>query len=242
MIKSFFKSIKRILTLILVIIIFIVGYFVKSGYDYYQKAMNEMSLVDRVKNLKESDGYVELENISKEYLDAVISVEDKRFYEHKGIDIYALGAATVYNYQNKKIAFGGSTISQQLAKNLCLNQSKSALRKIAEIFATLDIEKNYSKDDILEMYVNIAYFGDGYYGIGNATEGYFSKQPDEIDLNEATLLAGLPNAPSIYQLSNDNNGTYLRQIVVINSMVKNGYLAEDKGQELITSIKESRGI
>lgn len=240
--KSFFKGIKKLITLILVIIIFVAGYFIKGGYDYYKEAMTQMSLEKRVENLQSDEGYVKLDEISKDYLDAVVSVEDKRFYEHNGLDIYAIGGATVYTFQNKKVAFGASTISQQLAKNLCLDQRKTITRKIAEVFATLDIEKNYSKNEILEMYVNIAYFGDGYYGIGYATEGYFEKSPSELDLNEATLLAGLPNAPSVYQLSNNNDGTYLRQIVVIKSMIKNGYLDKTAGEELINNIKEDRGI
>jgi len=240
--KSFFKSIKRLIILILVIVIFVAGYFIKDGYDYYKAAMEEMSLEARVSELKQKEGYTKIEDISQDYLNAVVAVEDKRFFEHHGIDPYAIGGATVYTVQTKKIAFGASTISQQLAKNLCLNQSKTITRKIAEVFATIDIEKSYSKNEILEMYVNIAYFGDGYYGIGNATKGYFGKTPKQIDLNEATLLAGLPNAPSVYQLSNDNQGTYYRQIVVINAMLKNGYLDNSTANELIEQIKNERGI
>ena len=133
-------------------------------------------------------------------------------------------------------------MSQQLAKNLVLDQRRKLVRKIAEIFATIDIEKEYTKDEILEMYVNISYLGDGYYGIGNASKGYFKKEPKELDLNEATLLAGLPNAPSVFQLSNNNDSTYKRQIVVIKAMIKNGTLDEEKGNELIQKIKSERGI
>lgn len=241
-IKSFFKSIKRIVTLIIVVIIFIVGYFTKQGYDLYRSNMEELSLDLRVKNLKEQENYIKLEDISKDYLNAVIAVEDKRFYEHKGIDPYALFGATYYNIKGKRFAFGGSTISQQLAKNLCLDQSKNINRKIAEIFATIDIEKNYSKDEILEMYVNIAYFGDGFYGIGDASYGYFKKYPNELNLNESTLLAGLPNAPSIFQLSNNYDSTYQRQIIVIEAMIRNGYVDEVVGNQLIEQIKNERGM
>ena len=216
--RTLFKGIKKLIIFILVIIIFVVGYFVKDGYDLYKAAIEEKSLDMRVKELKEMDNYTKLEDISKYYLDGLIAVEDKRFYD------------------------GASTLSQQLAKNLVLDQRRKLVRKIAEIFATIDIEKEYTKDEILEMYVNISYFGDGYYGIGNASKGYFNKEPKELDLNEATLLAGLPNAPSVFQLSNNNDSTYKRQIVVIKAMIKNGTLDEEKGNELIQKIKSERGI
>lgn len=240
--RTLFKGIKKLIIFILVIIIFVVGYFVKDGYDLYRAAIEEKSLDMRVKELKEMDNYTKLEDISKYYLDGLIAVEDKRFYEHHGIDPYAIGGAVVYTFQAQKIGFGASTLSQQLAKNLVLDQRRKLVRKIAEIFATIDIEKEYTKDEILEMYVNISYFGDGYYGIGNASKGYFNKAPKELDLNEATLLAGLPNAPSVFQLSNNNDSTYKRQIVVIKAMIKNGTLDEEKGNELIQKIKSERGI
>lgn len=240
--RTLFKGIKKLIIFILVIIIFVVGYFVKDGYDLYKAAIEEKSLDMRVKELKEMDNYTKLEDISKYYLDGLIAVEDKRFYEHHGIDSYAIGGAVVYTFQAQKIGFGASTLSQQLAKNLVLDQRRKLVRKIAEIFATIDIEKEYTKDEILEMYANISYFGDGYYGIGNASKGYFKKEPKELDLNEATLLAGLPNAPSVFQLSNNNDSTYKRQIVVIKAMIKNGTLDEEKGNELIQKIKSERGI
>lgn len=240
--RALFKGIKKLIIFIIVILLFVAGYFVKEGYDLYKAAIEEKSLEMRVKELKEMDNYTKLEDISKYYIDGLIAVEDKRFYEHNGIDPYAIGGAFVYTFQSQKIGFGASTLSQQLAKNLVLDQRKKLVRKIAEIFATIEIEKNYSKDEILEMYANISYFGDGYYGIGNASKGYFGKAPSELDLNEATLLAGIPNAPSVYQLSNDNDGTYIRQIAVINAMMKNNTLDVDTGESLIESIKNTRGI
>ena len=100
----------------------------------------------------------------------------------------------------------------------------------------------YSKDEILELYINIIYFGDGYYGIKDASNGYLNKEPNELDLNEATLLAGIPNAPSVYQLSNNSKYTYQRQIIVIQSMVENNCLSKEEAQELIEKIKTSKNI
>ena len=116
------------------------------------------------------------------------------------------------NLQNKKIIGGGSTITQQLAKNMYFEQKKKLTRKIAEAFVTLDLEDKYSKSEILELYINIIYFGDGFYGIKDACNGYLDKNPSDLNLYEATLLAGIPNAPSVYQLSNNSKYTYQRQI------------------------------
>lgn len=240
--KSLFKGIKGIFVIVFLVIIFVLGYVISDGYKLYKSVTDEQSIEDKVKEIKSNSNYVKLEDISQDYLNAVISVEDKRFESHFGIDIYSTGRAFLNNLQNKKISGGGSTITQQLAKNMYFEQKKKLTRKIAEAFVTLDLEEKYTKDEILELYVNIIYFGDGYYGIKEACNGYLGKEANELDLNEATLLAGLPNAPSVYQLSNNSNYTYQRQIVVINSMVENNCLSQDTADELIEKIKEERNI
>lgn len=240
--KSLFKGIKGIIILILLIVIFIIGYLVSDGYNLYKSVISEVSIEDKVKEIQSNSSYVKIDDISNDYINAVISVEDKRFYDHFGIDIYSIGRALLNNLQNKKIIGGGSTITQQLAKNMYFDQKKKITRKIAEIFVTLDLEENYEKSEILELYVNIIYFGDGYYGINEASNGYLNKEPIELDLNEATLLAGIPNAPSIYQLSNNSKYTYQRQIIVINSMVENNYLSQEEADKLITEIKNNNEI
>ena len=240
--RSLFKGIKGIIILIFLVIIFIIGYFIIDGYNLYKSVLEEVSLKDKVAQIINDEDYVNLEDIDKDYINAVIAVEDKRFYEHFGIDLYSIGRALLNNIENQEIIGGGSTITQQLAKNMYFDQKKKLTRKVAELFVAFDLEENYSKDDILEMYVNVIYFGDGYYGIKEASNGYFQKQPAELDLNEATLLAGIPNAPSAYQLSNNSSYTYQRQIIVINSMVDCGYLDRETANNLINKIKESKGI
>lgn len=240
--RSLFKGIKGIIILIFLVIIFIIGYFIIDGYNLYKSVLEEVSLQDKVAQITNDEDYVNLEDIDKEYINAVIAVEDKRFYEHFGIDLYSIGRALLNNIENQEIIGGGSTITQQLAKNMYFDQKKKLTRKVAELFVAFDLEENYSKDDILEMYVNVIYFGDGYYGIKEASNGYFQKQPAELDLNEATLLAGIPNAPSAYQLSNNSSYTYQRQTIVINSMVDCGYLDRETADNLINKIKESKGI
>ena len=109
--------------------------------------------------------------------------------------------------------YGASTITQQVGRNIYFTQEKSPIRKIAEIFVAFDLEKNYTKDEILELYINIIYFGNGYYGIYDASKGYFDKKPSELDFYESTYLAGLPNAPSMYS-SDDKLGEERRLQVV----------------------------
>lgn len=240
--KSLFKGIKGIIILIFLIILFIIGYFVADGYKLYKSVIYETSIEDKVKEIQSNPSYIKLDNVSKDYINAVISVEDKRFYEHFGIDIYSIGRALMNNLQNKKIIGGGSTITQQLAKNMYFEQKKKLTRKIAEAFVTLDLEDKYSKSEILELYINIIYFGDGFYGIKDACNGYLDKNPSELNLYEATLLAGIPNAPSVYQLSNNSKYTYQRQIMVINSMVDNNYLSQEEANKLIEEIKEENVV
>lgn len=240
--KSLFKVIKRIILLVILVCIFIVGYIVADGYKLYKSVTDEISIEEKINQIKSGQDYVKIDEIPKDYLNAVVSVEDKRFYDHFGVDIYSIGRALLSNLESKKIIGGGSTITQQLAKNMYFEQKKVLSRKVAEVFVSMDLEERYTKDDILELYINIIYYGDGYYGIRDATKGYFSKEPKDLDLNEMTLLAGIPNAPSVYQLSNNSIYTYQRQIIVINSMLDTNKIDQEVAQELINKIKESKGI
>ncbi len=240
--KSLFKGIKGVIILLLLVIIFIIGYFISDGYKLYKSAIENISIEEKIDEIQSDLNYIKIDDISKDYKNAVIAIEDKRFNEHFGIDVYAIGRAFLNNLQNKKIIGGGSTITQQLAKNMYFEQKKKLTRKVAEVFVVLDLEENYSKDEILELYLNIIYFGDGYYGIKEAANGYLEKEPSELSLNDSTLLAGLPNAPSIYQLSNKSKYTYQRQIIVIKAMLENNYISEEQANNLINEIRESKGI
>ena len=115
------------------------------------------------------------------YINAVISVEDHRFYKHPGIDIISIGRAVINDIKAMSFVEGGSTITQQLAKNIYFTQEKKIERKIAEVFMAFDIEKKYDKNEILELYVNTSYFGDGYYTVKEASRGYFAKEPPDPD-------------------------------------------------------------
>lgn len=223
---------KKFLAIIFLIIICLSIYIIKSGYDIYKDAIASMPISKKVDEVSSSDSYVTLGNIPKTYQEATILIEDKRFYSHQGIDIISIGRAIIKDISTLSLAEGGSTITQQVAKNLYLTQEKKFTRKVAEVFLATKLEKELSKEKILELYLNIIYYGDGYYGIQNASYGYFGKAPASLNLNEQTILVGLPNAPSIYQLSNNSNLTKKRQEIVIKTMANAGQLTEDQINEI----------
>ena len=166
-------------------------------------------------------------------INAVIAVEDRRFYKHNGIDPISIGRAIITDIKEMSLAEGGSTITQQVAKNNLFTQEKKATRKIAEMFAARDIEKMCSKNEIFELYVNTSYFGDGYYCVKDAAEGYFDKAPKDMDLYECTLLAGIPNAPSVYAPTKNPELAKQRQAQVLKKMIDNGYLTESEAKDII---------
>lgn len=228
------KWFKRIV-LVLLIAIVIVGIVVlANGYGLYKDALEEMSLEDKVKEIREDENFVPLTSLPIEYQQAVIAVEDHRFKEHGAIDLIAIGRAIWVNITNLELREGGSTITQQVAKNLYFieDNSNPIKRKIAEIFMAFKLEGMYSKDDILEMYVNTIYFGDGYYGIKEACNGYLDKEPQNMTLYEATMMAGIPNAPSVYAPTVNPDLTRKRQEKVIDSMVEYGYLTQEEADNI----------
>lgn len=150
-----------------------------------------------------------------------------------GIDLIAIGRAAWNNLTTWSLREGGSTITQQLAKNMYFTQEKSFIRKVAEMFVAFQLEHTYTKDEILELYVNSIYFGDGYYGIGDACKGYLNKAPIEMTNYECTLMAGIPNAPSVYSLTENSALAEQRQKYVVRQMVKYGYITEDQAQSII---------
>lgn len=186
-----------------------------------------------VKDIRNQENFCTIDELPDDYINAVIAVEDRRFYKHNGIDIISIGRAVVTDIKEMAFVEGGSTITQQIAKNNLFTQEKKATRKIAEIFAARDLEKYCTKDEIFELYVNTSYFGDGYYCVKDASNGYFDKDPKDMDLYESTLLAGIPNAPSVYAPTKNPDLAKQRQAQVIDKMISNGYLTEEKAKEII---------
>ena len=168
------------------------------------------------------------------YRDAVVAVEDHRFYSHGGVDFIALCRALWNDVCAGAFVEGGSTITQQLAKNLYFTQEKVLTRKAAEAFMAWAIEKQYTKDEILELYVNSIYFGSGYYNVRQASEGYFGKAPAQMTPYECTLLAGVPNAPSAYDPAQNPGLARQRQKKVVEQMVERGCLSAAQAREALT--------
>lgn len=199
-----------------------------EGYGLYKNAVQEESLEETVTEIRRQDNFTSLEEMPETYVQAVVSVEDHRFYDHFGLDLIAIGRAVVNDIKAGRYVEGGSTITQQLAKNLYFSQEKTMSRKAAEVFLALEIEQKYTKDEILELYVNSIYFGDGYYSVGEASEGYFGKPASEMNDYECTLLAGVPNAPSKYAPSKNLALAEKRQQKVISRMEACGYITEEE--------------
>ncbi len=227
------KYIKIGLVFLLIAIIIVVTVFLLNGKKMYDDALKDTSLSDIINDIRADETYVKTENLPQDYLDAVVAVEDHRFKEHGAIDLIAIARAIWINVSNFELREGGSTITQQVAKNLLFEEeTDGATRKIAEIFAAIDLEKNYSKEEILELYVNTIYFGDGYYGIKEACNGYLDIEPSEMTLYDATMMAGIPNAPSVYAPTANPELTSKRQKKVISDMIEYGYLSEEEAKEI----------
>ena len=192
-----------------------------------------LSRLERVFFLKQavnarinSANYVKLQDIPESMQQAVVAVEDRKFYNHWGFDMEGIFRASLVNLQYGQVKEGASTITQQLVKNLFLSQEQTMGRKAEEFVLAMDMELNYSKDEILELYLNTIYFGSGYYGIKEASQGYFGKEPAMLALPESAMLAGIPNAPSLYSPYVDFMLAKKRQFIVMDAMTAAGYLRE----------------
>ena len=202
----------------------------KTKMEQHRK---EVEAAKEAAKKKKEENYTEINNLPEFYLDAVVAVEDRRFYNHGAIDPIALARAILVNVKNMELREGGSTITQQLAKNIYFTQEKSALRKIAEMFMACEIEKNCDKDTILELYVNTSYFGDGYDTPKEACKGYFNKELNEMTDYECILLAGIPNAPSVYAPTKNPELAKQRQKQVMKKMIEYGYLTEEEADNIL---------
>ena len=246
---------KRILRIfIALVLIFFMGFIAAGGKDAlrpetFARMMDSVRLPDAKNEPAESDSamerikrfiflpdavnervtsvhFVPVGELPNRLSEAVISVEDSRFYRHPGFDMEAIIRAALINLQQGEVTQGASTITQQLVKNLFLSPEQTFSRKVDELVLSIDFEARYSKNEILSLYLNTIYFGSGYYGIYDAAHGYFGKDPQSLNLPEAAMLAGIPNAPSIYSPYEDFIMAKKRQFVVLDAMVKNGYIDE----------------
>ena len=227
--KFIYKSFKFIF---LFIILFVCASFiyVKSSPKVIINSANNIIMYDINGNEffkgSEAKEWVELDEISKYLIDSTIYTEDKNFYKHFGFDFLRIIKAMYSNIVNRNNLQGASTITQQYAKNLFLDFDKTWKRKWDEAWYTLRIESQYDKDEILEGYLNTINYGHGKYGIENASKFYFGKSAKDLDLAEASILAGIPKAPSNYSPIIDLNASKERQLLILNNLVKNGIISE----------------
>lgn len=227
------KNLKKFLIVIILIVLSILALLIGQGYKMYKEAISTMPLSQKVESIKSQKDYTSLSEIPKIYTVAVISVEDHRFEKHHGIDVIAISRAAFNDIRTMSFVEGGSTITQQLAKNMYFTQEKKITRKIAEVFMSYEIEKNYSKDEILELYVNTIYYGNNYYNIKSASLGYFDKLPKDLNSSECTMLAGIPNAPSLYNPKATTKLAKQRQKQVIQKMIKYGNLNKEDANKIL---------
>ena len=227
------KLFRKLFIIILVLILVLGTICFIIGYSTYSKALEEKPLISRMDEIENNEHFVPFDELPKNYLNAVVAVEDHRFYEHGPIDLIAIARAIWVNISNFELREGGSTITQQLAKNVVLSQEETASRKLGEIICAFDIEKNYSKDEILTLYVNTCYFGEGYYGIYEASKGYYNKEPKDLNLDEASMLAGVPNAPSVYAPTVNPDLAKKRQGHVLDKMVEYGYISQEEANSIL---------
>lgn len=158
----------------------------------------------------------------------IIATEDRRYYDHGAIDLIGVGRAAFTNYMAGETVEGGSTIAQQTVKNIFLSNERTMTRKVEELALAVQLEHNYSKDQILELYLNTIYFGHGAYGVGEASRTYFGKEPKDLDLSQCAMLAGLPQAPSAYDpIAHPQEGAK-RMTTVLALMAQEGYITPEQ--------------
>lgn len=225
---------------------FIAGLVLLIGIYFYAsllpklelRSANSFQIFDNNNNLltkgSSNNDWVKLDDISENLINATISIEDKNFYKHQGFDYLRIIKAMWINIQNKSISQGASTISQQYVKNLFLDFGQTWKRKLEEAFLTMQLEINYDKKEILEGYLNTINYGQGNYGIKNASNYYFNKEPKYLTLEEAIILAGISKNPSNYNPVSNYEKAIKRARVVAKSMVNNKYISDDEYNSLFS--------
>ena len=234
------RKIKRISKyLFLGVLAFILSQVVLYGIAYFRpkleiKIANNFSYYDKNNELffmgTNNKEWVKLDEISEHLINATIATEDKYFYKHKGFNYLRIAKALYLNIINKDIVQGASTITQQYARNLYLTMEKTWKRKIDEAWITIKLETHYTKDEILEGYLNTINYGHGIYGIENAAQYYFGKNAKDLTIAEAAMLAGIPNSPSNYSPLIDEYSAKKRQKIVLNCMEKNNYITSHENE------------
>ena len=206
---------------------------------------SEGTLISETLPEKDSN-YLTINQIPETFKKAIISIEDKKFYEHGGVDYKAIARAAKEFLVHRQITQGGSTITMQLARGIFLNNGRSWERKVEEIFIAWDLEKKYSKDQILEFYLNNIYFMNGYYGIASASEGYFNKTPDQVDLSQTAFLCAIPNSPTYYDPLTHPDHTVERRNLILRNMLEDEVISQGEydqavAEEIVLDLSAGKG-
>ena len=196
-----------------------------------QKFFVALNMEEVINPLREDSNWVKLADIPKNMQNALIAIEDYKFYEHDGISPEGILRAILANISKGEVEQGGSTLTQQFVKNTFLTHEQTMERKIEEAILSVVLEDKYSKDEILEMYLNTTYFGAGATGIHQASKVYFGKHVSRLTLEEAAVLASLPYAPSALNPLEHPIECKQRQMLVLNAMVKYGFITQDAADE-----------
>ena len=222
------------LTTILLVLYVSLYVYAKFDNKISIKSANSFYMYDNNNEIfNKEDNWVSIKEISPNLINATISIEDKHFYNHVGFDYLRIMKAMTVNIKNMKNLEGASTITQQLAKNLFLDFDKTWERKIEEAWLTIKLESNFTKNEILEGYLNTINYG-GVFGIENASIYYFGKSAKDLNLAEASILAGIPKSPSYYSPITNYNNAKMRQKIILNAMVNNKFINESEKNQAIS--------
>ncbi|MBR4708433.1 MAG: PBP1A family penicillin-binding protein [Pseudobutyrivibrio sp.] len=175
--------------------------------------------------------YITYDQIPQNAIKALVSIEDKKFFEHSGVDYKAIARAAYAMVKNGEVTQGGSTITQQLSRNIFLSSEKTWQRKVEEIYIASELEKKYSKEQILEFYLNNVYFANGYYGLQAAAKGYFSKDISELTLSQICFLLAIPNSPTYYDPMVNPENTMQRRNLILKAMVDDGKISSENAEK-----------
>lgn len=198
------KLFKRLIALLLVVVIVISVLafpYIKAGWQMYTQAVENTPVEQKVEEIRAQDGYTSFEEISPVFVQTLINSEDRRFYQHFAIDPVSLVRAVAANVFHRDFVQGGSTITQQLAKNMYFSFEKQLERKVAEVFVAVQLERMYTKDEILALYCSVAYFGQNCYGVKHASGYYYNTDPSLLDETQSKELVRALKAPSVYNPS-----------------------------------------
>lgn len=229
------KFLRRLLSFLifLSLVLAVTGtiFFMHIGRMRSREAMETKPVKEAALVYLDCDSCLAFEEIDTDLVHAVTSVEDKRFFERTGFDWVALIRAVIANFKAKRMVEGGSTITQQIAKNLYFADIPRGFdEKLAEVFLMAELESIFTKKQLFAIYVNMNYYGDGYWGLKQAAAGYYQKEADDLSPAVAAMLAGIPNAPGLYQLSTGHDLALARQRRILQAMRKNKYITEEEYQ------------